>query len=200
MEEGPSYEERLVSRIIQGDEEAFQKTAFYQYKDRLFSYCYRFTKSEEFAEEIVHDALLKVWTDRRHLDPERSFIGYLYTITRNLALNFLKKSASEAALREKVRQGLTHWHNDTEETVFYSDLVQMTNTAIGQLPPQQQRVYRMSRDQQMTHEEIAQRLNISRHTVRNHIIKALRAIKSYLRMHADISFLILYLLSAYIIS
>ena len=194
MEESHSYEERLVTRIIQGDEEAF-RTAFYQYKDRLFSYCYRFTKSEELAEEIVHDALLKMWTERQRLDPERAFIGYLYTITRNLALNFLKKSASEAALQEKVRQRTAIWHNDTEERVYYSDLLQMTNQAIGQLPPQQQRIYRMSRDQQMTHEEIARSLDISRHTVRNHIIKALQAIKHYLRLHADISFPIVLLLS-----
>ena len=169
---------------------------FYQYKDRLFSYCYRFTKSEELAEEIVHDALLKVWTDRQHLDPQRSFIGYLYTITRNLALNFLKKSASDAALREQVRRGLTHWHNETEESVHYNDLQRLTNRVVRQLPPQQQRVYRMSRDQQMTHEEIARSLDISRHTVRNHIIQALQTIKRYLRLHADVSFLILYLLSA----
>lgn len=195
MEENYSYEKRQVLRIIQGDEEAFRE-AFYQYKDRLFSYCCRFTKSEELAEEIVHDALLKVWTERQRLDPGRSFVGYLYTITRNMALNFLKKSASEAGLREKARIRFIHWHNETEEMLYHADLVQMTNQAVGQLPPQQQRIYRMSRDQQMTHEEIAQRLDISRHTVRNHIIKALQAIKSYLRLHADISFLLLYQLSA----
>ena len=199
MKESPSYEEKLVARIVQGDEEAF-RVAFYRYKDPLFSYCYRFTKSEALAEEIVHDALLKVWTNRRHLDPTRSFIGYLYAITRNLALNFLKKSASDAALRERVRQRLAPWHNDTEETVYYTDLVQITNTAIGQLPPQQQRIYRMSRDQQMTHEEIAQRLDISRHTVRNHIIKALQTIKNYLRLYTDISLLIVGVLTCYFLS
>ena len=197
MKEEHSYEKKLVSRIRQGDEVAFRE-AFYQYKDRLFSYCYRFTKSEASAEELVHDALLKVWTNRRHLDPERPFIGYLYTITRNLALNFLKKSASEAALKKSVQQHSLAWHNDTEEAVHYANLEHIAKMAIHQLPDQQQRVYRMSRDQHMTHEEIAQSLNISPHTVRNHIIKALRAIKQYLHLHADISFFLLYLLAAHL--
>ena len=192
MKEAPPHNKELVQRIIQGDEIAFQE-AFYAYKDQLFSYCYRFTKSEELAEEIVHDALLKVWTGRQTLDPERSFVGYLYTITRNLALNFLKKLASDKVLQERMWQNRTTWHNDTEERVHCHDLEQIARVAIRELPPQQQQVYRMSRDQHLTHEEIAQRLNVSKHTVRNHIIKALQTIKSYLRLHTDISFLIVYL-------
>ena len=195
MKEGLPHNKALVQRIIQGDEKAFQE-AFYAYKDQLFSYCYRFTKSEELAEEIVHDALLKVWTGRKTLDPERSFIGYLYTITRNLALNFLKKLATDKALQEHVWQNQTTWHNDTEQSVQCADLEQIARMAIRQLPPQQQQVYRMSRDQHLTHEEIAQRLNVSKHTVRNHIIKALQAIKNYLRLHTDISFLVVYLFAS----
>ena len=85
MKEGPPHNRELVQRIMQGDGKAFRK-AFYAYKNQIFSYCYRFTTLEELAEGIVHDALLKVWTGRQTLNPKRSFIGYLYTITRNLPL------------------------------------------------------------------------------------------------------------------
>lgn len=194
MEQNDSYEKRLVRKIRHGDEKAFQE-AFYQYKDRLFSYCYRFTKSEDLAEEIVHDALLKVWTNRKFLDENRSFISYLYTITRNLALNFLKKSATDEVLKRNVQAYFATWHNETEDAVHYANLEEIANLAISQLPPQQQRIYRMSRDEKMTHEEIAESLNISKHTVRNHIIKSLQSIKQYLQLHADISLFILYSLS-----
>lgn len=179
----------LVKRISQGDERAFQEM-FYAYKDRLFSYCCRFTKSEELAEEIIHDALLKVWNDRHHLDPERSLVGYLYTITRNLSLNFLKKVAAEEALKERVRHRTPHFHNDTEEAIDYANLKRIAKVAICRLPVQQQRVYRMSRDQHLTHEEIGQCLGISPNTVKNHVIKALQAIKAHLRVHTDISLLV----------
>ncbi|MGB3851295.1 MAG: RNA polymerase sigma-70 factor [Tunicatimonas sp.] len=182
----------LVRRIQQGDERAFQEM-FYAYKDRLFSYCYRFTKSEELAEEIIHDALLKVWNDRHRLDLEKPLAGYLYTITRNLSLNFLKKMAAEEALKQRVRYETPQFHNDTEEAINYTNLKQLVKVAICQLPTQQQRVYRMSRDQHLTHEEIGQRLGISPNTVKNHVIRALQTIKAHLRVHTDISFFVGYL-------
>ena len=185
----------LVERISQGDERAFQEM-FYAYKDRLFSYCYRFTKSEELAEEIIHDALLKVWDDRQRLDPNQSLIGYLYTITRNLSLNYLKKLAAEEALKQRVRYLTPQFHNDTEAAIDYANLKQLAKVAICQLPRQQQRVYRMSRDQHMTHEEIGQRLGISPNTVKNHVIKALQTIKSHLRVHTDISLFVSYLIAS----
>ncbi len=185
----------LVERISRGDERAFQEM-FYAYKDQLFSYCCRFTKSEELAEEIIHDALLKVWNDRHRLDPAQSLIGYLYTITRNLSLNFLKKLAAEEALKQRVRSRTPQFHNTTEEAIDCANLKQIVKVAICQLPQQQQRVYRMSRDQHMTHEEIGQRLGISPNTVKNHVIKALRAIKSHLRVHTDISLFVSYLIAS----
>ncbi len=189
------FDATLVKRIQRGDECAFQEM-FYAYKDRLFSYCYRFTKSEELAEEIIHDALLKVWDDRHRLDPAQSLIGYLYTITRNLSLNFLKKLAAEEALKQRVRYRTPQFHNDTEEAIDYANLKQLVKLAICRLPLQQQRVYRMSRDQHMTHEEIGQRLGISPNTVKNHVIKALRAIKTQLRVHTDISLFVSYLIAS----
>lgn len=185
----------LIRRITQGDERAFQEM-FYAYKDRLFSYCCRFTKSEELAEEIIHDALLKVWNDRHRLDPEQSLIGYLYTVTRNLSLNFLKKVAAEEALKQRVRYRTPHFHNDTEEAIDYANLKQIAKMAIGALPAQQQRVYRMSRDQHMTYEEIGQCLGISPNTVKNHVIKALHAIRTHLRVHTDISLFVAYLVAS----
>ncbi len=185
----------LIERISQGDKRAFQEM-FYAYKDRLFSYCCRFTKSEELAEEIIHDALLKVWDDRHRLDPNQSLIGYLYTITRNLSLNYLKKLAAEEALKQRVRYRTPQFHNDTEAAIDYANLKQLVKVAICQLPRQQQRVYRMSRDQHMTHEEIGQRLGISTNTVKNHVIKALQTIKSHLRVHTDISLFVSYLIAS----
>ena len=169
---------------------------FYANKDQLLSFCYRFTKSEELAEEIIHDALLKVWSERHLLDPNRSLIGYLYTITRNLSLNFLKKVAAEEALKQKVRNRTPHFHNNTEETIEYANLVQLAKLAIDNLPMRQQQVYRMSRDQHMTYEEIGQQLGISPNTVKNHVIKALRAIKTQLSIHTDIILLMCYLASS----
>jgi RNA polymerase sigma-70 factor (ECF subfamily) len=62
--------------------------------------------------------------------------------------------------------------------------------AVSILSPQRKKVYQMSRDQDMTHDQIAVQLNLSKHTVNNHIVEAQRFIRSYLSKNCDVAFLL----------
>ena len=177
----------LVEGLKRGDEAAFRKI-FEKYKDKLFTYCCRVTKSEELAEEIVHDVLVKVWLQRGQLNHSLSFKSFLYTITHNASLNFLRKIAANESVKRKASLYLEKFRNVTENTVYESDFEKIKNEAINALPTQRRIIFEMSRNQHMTHDEIATTLGISKHTVRNQIIEALKFIKQYLKVHADISY------------
>lgn len=172
-------EKELVQRVICGDQYAF-KEIFHRYKDKLFSYCFRFTKSEPIAEEIVQDVLLKIWVDRERINPELSFCSYLYTITKNYSLNFLKKAAADAAMKERLCCYFEEFHCEPETQLIYKDIVRIANEAVALLPPQRRRIYEMSRGQAMNYEEIAICLGISKNTVKNQLVQALKAIRQYL--------------------
>lgn len=174
----------LVERIICGDERAFQEM-FYRYKDTLFAYCYRFTKSETLAEEIVHDVLVKVWSERESLDPAQSISGYLHTIARCRCLNFLKKAAADRRLKANILRHVAWQHTRTEDEVIFADLKRATEQVIRRLPEQQQHVYRLSREQFLSRAEIAAQLNISPHTVRNHMMQALKLLRKHFSLHTD---------------
>lgn len=195
MDDNFTIEKELVKRVISGDQAAF-KEIFYRYKDKLFSYCFRFTKSESAAEEIVQDVLLKIWIDRERIDPELSFNSYLYTITKNYSLNFLKKAAADVSLREKLFRYFDQYHQEPEDQLIFKDLSNVTKEAISLLPPQRRIIYEMSREQAMNYQEIADRLGISKNTVRNQLVQALKFIRSYLHSHAEIG---LYLIFALLI-
>jgi RNA polymerase sigma factor (sigma-70 family) len=94
-------ERTLVINLIAGDERAF-RAIFDRYRDCLYGYCLKFTKSKEAAEEIVQDVFVKVWETRSNLNPDLSFKAYLYQITKNLAFNFLKKAAGESSFKKKI--------------------------------------------------------------------------------------------------
>jgi RNA polymerase sigma factor (sigma-70 family) len=71
--------------------------------------------------------------------------------------------------------------NETEEGILLEDLERFTEQVLGSLPKQQQLVYRMSRQQELSYDEIAEELNISRNTVKNHLVSALKTLRTQLQ-------------------
>lgn len=180
-----SEEQSLVQKMVLGDEFAF-KILFEKYKNPLYNFSLKLTKSEDLAEEIVHDVFLKVWRLKEQINPDLSFHALLYKITKNESLNFLKKAASDLSLKRRLLLYFEKFHNETEDYVIYSDYEDIAMKAIRLLPPQQQLVYKLSRLDGKSHEEISEELQLSKGTVKNHMGLALKFIKKYLSLHTDI--------------
>lgn len=91
----------LVNELINGNEKAFRKL-FDSYRNHLYKFSLSMVCSENRAEEIVQDVFMKIWIKRGSLNPEMSFKSYLFTITRNKTIKFLKKASNYRKLREAV--------------------------------------------------------------------------------------------------
>ena len=188
----------LMEKVKAGDQQAFRQL-FGLYRDKLLSYSYRITKHEAAAEEIVQDVFLKIWTGRHQVDTSRNINAYLYKITEHLALNYLKKLARDRKLQEKVTAFFQDRHTQTEDAVIYQDYEALLQKAIISMPPQRKKIFEMSRKECLTHEEIADRLHISRHTVRNQIIAAVETVRRYLSANSSLPLqCIIWLISCYI--
>jgi RNA polymerase sigma-70 factor (family 1) len=170
-------ESELLQWVAQGNEQAFRRI-FDLYSDRLFSYVLKITGREEIAEEIVMDAFMKVWTNREHLSAINRFDSYLYTIVRNQAFNILKRIAHEARIINELGRDHINGQDFTEETVVYNDYRNLLHEAVDQLPPQQKRVYKLSRDEGLKYDEIAEQLNLSKNTVKSHLKKAVSSLRT----------------------
>jgi RNA polymerase sigma-70 factor (family 1) len=167
----------LLDRLSKNDEHAF-RLIFHAFSDRVFSFSFRLTRSQETAEEMVQEVFLKIWINRASLVDVSNFNGYLYTITRNLAFNTLKRISIEEKAKTTLQREFADKHSDTEETVIHRDYQQLLNRAISHLPPQQRLVYSLCHQEGLRYEEVAQRLKISRLTVKTHMQQALRTLKS----------------------
>lgn len=182
-------EKELLLALKAGDESAFRKV-FDLYFKRLYTFSFRFLKNKEQAEEIVHDALINLWLNREKLNPERLVLPYLYTITRRLALNALRDVATSQKAIDQLWEKMEKLSNETEEAILLSDLKQFTDQSLLNLPHQQQIVFRMSRYDGLSYDEIAEKLGISRNTVKNHLVAALKTLKSHFG-HSDTAYFIL---------
>lgn len=178
---GPPNDERsLVLRLIDGNEDAFCEL-YAAYKHRLIYFAMRFLKSREYAEDVFQDAFTIIWQGRRFINPDASFSSYLYTIVRNRILNQLRDLVNQDKLKEQILQQAVDYSNDTQNEILANDLKQLISCAMQQLTPRQRKIFEMSREQQMSHKEIADVLGISVNTVQESISTSLRTLRFYLK-------------------
>lgn len=170
----------ILSQIVAGDQIAFREV-FDMFYPKVYSFALKLTHSTSLAEEIVQEVFVKIWVGRESLSSINYFPSYLYTITRNHAFNVLKKIAIEERIKETLKKELSEAQEDTEDVSRYQDQHGKLVHAVNQLPPQQRLVYSLCHQQGLKYEEVAEQLNISRLTVKTHMQKALRTIRSHFR-------------------
>ena len=188
-----SEERSLILRLTEGDEDAFCEL-YATYKNRLIYFAMRFLKSREYAEDVFQDAFTVVWQSRRFINPDASFSSYLYTIMRNRILNQLRNAANEEKLKESILSQALDYTEDTKREVMLNDLKSLISHALQQLTPRQREIFEMSREGQLSHKEIADKLGISVNTVQEHISTSLKLIRTYLIKYSGSEFVDLLLL------
>ena len=187
----------LVNQLMIGNHRAFRKL-FDTYRNDLYNYSLSMVTSKTYAEEIVQDVFLKVWLKRESLNPELSFKAYLFTITRNKTLKFLKKAANNRKLCEEVFYTSQKITNATERSIRESELEIIKNKALNKLPPKRLLIFEMSRNEGKSYDVIAEELKISPHTVRNQISKALETLRNSLIENKDIALILIVLINYFL--
>lgn len=178
-------ERDLLLALAAGDEEAFCEL-YAAYKSRLFYFAMCFLKSHEYAEDILQDAFTVVWQSRRFINPDMPFSSYIYTIVRNRILNQLRDMEGEERLKQQILSQAVDCSHDAYGEILFNDLRGIIAVALRQLTPRQREIFEMSRERQMSHQEIAEALGLSVYTVQEHISAALRLLRTYLRRHYGI--------------
>lgn len=182
---------QLLQAVAAGDEQAF-KLLFDQHYGKLFNYLLRVTKSREIAEEIAIDIFVKLWVGRELIQDIRHLDAFLQKVAHNKALDFFKVAARDARLHKLVRKEMeASREQEADHKLLDSEYQHLIHQAIDQLSPQRKMVFSMSRVEGLTHDEIAQRLQLSRNTVRNTIAESLKSIRQFLQHH-DVSGMIIF--------
>jgi len=182
---------KAIQRLIADDESAF--TAVYElYSEKVYRLAFRFLKDREQSEEIVQEAFINLWLSRKKLDPDGNMWLYLYVISKRLSLNALRQVGKSSVLIEKLLRQISELQNTTEEEVLAHDLEHYAEKIIEKLPRQQQIVFKLSRVEGLSHKEIAEQLHISPNTVKNHMVEALKTLKTHLKYSDFLYLLILF--------
>lgn len=170
----------LVKRLKNGDMVAFD-AIYNNYCHKLHEFVLMYLKQEEDAEEIVQEVFIKIWESRSKIDVYASFNSFLFTIAYNATMSLLRKRVSETKSREFLKsvQKIDVEENVIDE-IHFKELNFKVQSLLNQLTPRQKEIYLLSREEGLTHEEIAQKLNISESTVNNHLVSTLKYLKSHI--------------------
>lgn len=191
--------DNYIIASLKSDKEDALKDVFNLYFNRLFSFATEFVIDKEIAREIVHDAILRFWQHRHKLLDDTNIKAYLLKIVKNLCLNHLKKFrdnpvvfVSDEQLVQELRlnyEVLADHSWDKLLTLEFEDILSQT---IASLPEKCQKVFELSRSEQLSNTEIANQLGISVKTVEGHITEALKVIRHKLSKYLVlISFLLI---------
>lgn len=182
-------EQTLKAAASKGDQKAF-KEIFDHYQHRLYEYIFRMVKSKEIAEELVIDVFMKLWNGREMLQEIENLNGFLFRVAYTKTIDFFRSAAANKNFVDLVEEQISA----QDASNAFNELVskeydEMLRKAIALMPPKRKMIYEMSRDHNLSHEEIAGRLGISKSTVANTIVEAKAFITEYLSK--DISLLTL---------
>lgn len=171
-------ESDLLIRVANGDEKAFEKL-FYGYYDQLGAFVFQLTSSHILAEEVVQEAFIEIWQRRASLTEIGSFKSYIFILTKNRMLNALRKIANEKLKHQVWEESRDPYQPAEMAEDIFEQYKTILDDAISKLPPQQQKVFKLSKIDRLKQEEIARQLNLSPETVKKHMKLALKFLRNY---------------------
>lgn len=170
----------LFEAIAQNDEQAF-KMLFDLYKTRTYAVAFKLTRQAYASEEITQDVFIGIWVSRAQLAHVKNAEAYIYTVIYNKVSRYLKKKSNRERILQLSLWNTKPWSNETEETVFVHDQQKLLREAVQQLSPQKKLMYELHEVQGKSYDEIAKTLNLSPHTVKSHVLQAVKFIRSCLK-------------------
>jgi RNA polymerase sigma-70 factor (ECF subfamily) len=180
------------NEIIQGlktDDKRVLTVLYNNYWKILYISSYNLLKDKEVCEEIIQDVFIDIWNKRKEIEIKVSLKSYLYACVRyKVFAQFRTNKIMRVELFEELDKRI---HYTTPETkMIHKELEQQVKIVVESLPRKCQRVYKLSRYEQLSHKEIADQLGISNKTVENHITNALRVLRTSL---GQVLFILLFL-------
>lgn len=182
-------ERELIQRLNNNDELALA-SIYNEYWEIMYLGAYNLVKNKQVSEDIVQDVFVNIWKKRGDLEIKVSLGSYLYTSTIYKTYDYFRKNKS--AIRVDLLENFNErvQNSNPETKLMDKELQDYLEAVINELPEKCRVVYNLSRHEQLSHKEIAVKLNISTRTVEGHITKALKVLRKSLSSISTIFFII----------
>lgn len=155
-----------------------------KYCGRIYKFACSLLKSKEEAENLLQEVFLSLWEHRFKVENNASVKSFLFTVTYNSAMSFLRKKAKDNEFFKYLKSLQEPADVPVDVELNYRELETRLEEIINGLPQRQKEIYLMHKVEGLKYAEIAERLNLSVNTIENHMVRALRTIRSKLSYYS----------------
>ncbi|MBS1597440.1 MAG: RNA polymerase sigma-70 factor [Bacteroidetes bacterium] len=168
-----------MHKFKNGDESTL-KDAFEFYGGPLFFYARNIVEDKEEAEDIVAESFIKLWRQRVTFVEQKNIKAYLYVITKNACLNYLKHKKRKASSHKEIMYLETEGHEEVMNRILHSELVKIVSDEIEKLPELAKKIFKLTFVEGLKPDEIALQLSMPTQNVRNNKSRALELLRNSL--------------------
>lgn len=186
-------EEDLLLAVAQGSYKMYA-VLYNRYLDEVYRYIFLFTKSEEKAEDIVQSTFLKIWEKRSALVNVKSFRPYVYKVSKNLLIDELRRNQTEAKIMAFLRPNYEESHEYADDRMIYGQYYQIVKQAIDLLPEKRRQIVIMRLMDDMSLDEIAAKLSISKSVVKKQFYAGIDLVKKHLKFNGELPYAIIFIM------
>jgi len=177
MRPDATAERILLLKVSRGEARAFREMVDHYWWPVYYNVL-TLTKNTVTAEELTQDIFLKLWEKREQLAEVRDFMSFVFVVGRNQVLSAMKKKI--LGTEPHLPEDLAETNNLPELSLEYRETWRAVLKAIDSMPARQQQVFRMSRIEGMSNNEIVERTGLSLSAVKWHIVAGLNTLRIFL--------------------
>lgn len=175
------FSDQELLHLMQSDNNAAFTEIYNRYWDKLFTIAGHKLQNLAEAEEVVQDVYLELWNRRRQLNITASLPAYLCTAVKFKVINILARRHRQLQYRQHAVRSAAVGDHSTEQRLSFGELQSRLASLVNELPDKCRLVFRLSREEGLSHKEIAATIGIAEKTVEAHLSRALRTLRTQLR-------------------
>ncbi|WP_165958209.1 RNA polymerase sigma factor [Segetibacter sp. 3557_3] len=175
----------LVLRFTQGDKKAFEEI-YRHYSEALYKSLQRLTRSASIAEELLQESFIRLWSSRNQVQAGLPLKPFLFKIATNLVYDFFRKAARDRKLYVQLRDSIDVGEQAVVNSLEKKENDFLLNALLDTLPRQRRLVFKLSKLEGWTYDQISIELGISKSTISDHIVKANRFLHEYVRRNGEL--------------
>ncbi len=183
-------DKQLFQRVSESDEQAFS-LVFDRYWPQVYGTTLHLTKQTELARDLSQDIFIRLWENRDRLSEVANPSSYVYTLSRNLVIDHLRRKVFTPSNTEFLLNYFQSGTATPQDKMEFRELDDLLKKAIDALHGKVKEVFILSRDERLTHEQIAARLGISVVSSKTYIVRALQQIRKFMETHSDSQLLLM---------
>lgn len=171
-------DETLLAKISEGNREAFS-ILYSRYINNLYRYVYLVCKSHEDSEEIVQDLFVKLWENRTQGKAVSCFKSYIYRSAKNQIIDYVRKQKSQLQLIDKAAWPFSGSEVFADSPLILKQYAAIVKAAIEKLPQKRKLIFEMRTQDDLSLDEIASRLGISKNVVKKQLYQGANFVRTY---------------------